>query len=300
MTTLDPVLDPKDSGGEDQELLRITHISLNTSDEVGDTHGFVFGVRVVPAGREGSVVFGRTLRPGEPDDGQAIELNPRNGEKLRFPGGAIRITLDELDSYARDHGYQGATRTLWAWFGFVTGVSEHEFLYGMAAARRLDISQWLHDRIEEILVLLEDQQVTGIRRQELLFEVIGAIEVLVIALHRAVKMVSEVAREFDVPSRVPDELIDALPRIASVRHAYEHVEERALGLVRGKPHPDALTGFDFSRFFADGTVQFGDARVVVGDETEELLLKAREHLLLVVAMRCGEVRVNSGDITFFE
>jgi hypothetical protein len=90
-----------------------------------------------------------------------------------------------------------------------------------------------------------------------------------------------------------------LPDLAQVRHAYEHIEERAKGLVRGKPHPDALSGFDFSPFFSEGAVQFGDHRVVIGEETRELLEQSRAHLLGVVAAASGEIRYNDKEVRFF-
>ena len=52
----------------------ITYISLNLGPNVGATD-FIVGVRVVPDGRSGNEVYGRTLDTGETDNGEGILLN---------------------------------------------------------------------------------------------------------------------------------------------------------------------------------------------------------------------------------
>lgn len=108
-----------------------------------------------------------------------------------------------------------------------------------------------------------------------------------------------VSDQFFVDEEPPEVLLNRLPDLAQVRHAYEHIEERAKGLVRGKPHPDALSGFNFSAFFSDGAVQFGDHRVVIGEQTRELLEQSRAHLIDVVAAASGEIRYNHQEVRFF-
>ena len=48
--------------------VEIRFLSTNVTPEVGANDGLV-AVRVIPAGRDGTKVYGRTLKPGEVDPG---------------------------------------------------------------------------------------------------------------------------------------------------------------------------------------------------------------------------------------
>lgn len=67
-----------------QEPIEIRALSLNLTPEVGADDVLV-AVRIVPDGREGKVVFARTLRPEEDDDGTPVVVNPALGERHRTP-----------------------------------------------------------------------------------------------------------------------------------------------------------------------------------------------------------------------
>lgn len=71
----------------------IKYISINLGPKVGE-NGFLAGVRVVPAGRKGNIVYGRTLNPGETDPGEGIPLEV--GEILEFPAGSIHVAMAEM------------------------------------------------------------------------------------------------------------------------------------------------------------------------------------------------------------
>src|SRR4051794_37035384 len=47
----------------------ISHLSVNSTGEVGRTDDYLTGMRVVPVRQEGNVIFGRSLRRGEQDTG---------------------------------------------------------------------------------------------------------------------------------------------------------------------------------------------------------------------------------------
>ena len=68
----------------------VTHISLNLLS------GMLLSMRVVPDGRDGNVVFGRTLRWGEADDGRGVTV--ARGEEFTIPKGRLVVQLDHIDS----------------------------------------------------------------------------------------------------------------------------------------------------------------------------------------------------------
>ena len=90
----------------------IRFIGLNLTPEVGADDTLV-GVRVVPAGRDGNVVLGRTLGWDETDAGEAITVRP--GETLRFPPGSIRVSLRDVDKESKpgSDGYAAIANTIW-------------------------------------------------------------------------------------------------------------------------------------------------------------------------------------------
>ena len=92
----------------------VTYISINLGPIVG-ANDFLAGVRVVPTGREGNRVYGRTLNPGEADSGEGIPLEV--GETLEFPAGSICVTMADVDRYSKPDpsGYAPVANTVWTW-----------------------------------------------------------------------------------------------------------------------------------------------------------------------------------------
>ena len=105
-----------------------------TNEQEGD---FLFAGRLVPAGREGSKVFARSLRPGEEDTGEGVKVGP--GEELIIRAGDLSISSSEIDaqSPAGLGGYAPVANTVWTWYRIVNEQVGF-FLYVFAMARRLD------------------------------------------------------------------------------------------------------------------------------------------------------------------
>ena len=70
----------------------------DSSDEL------LFYSRLVPDGREGNKVFARSLRPGEEDTGEGV--NVRAGEQLIIRARGLVINSDEIDALS-PKGYGG-------------------------------------------------------------------------------------------------------------------------------------------------------------------------------------------------
>lgn len=73
----------------------------------------------------------------------------------------------------------------------------------------------------------------------------------------------------------------------SLRNACEHTEDRALGNVRGKPDPQALTVLDHEPLLAEDTSVCGKHRLGVADELPGLLADMRPCIKDVVSGRGG-------------
>ena len=117
----------------------VTYISINLGPAVGVSN-FLAGVRVVPAGRDGSRFYGRTLNPRGTDSGEGIPIEP--GETLEFPAGSISVTMADVDRYAEPglDGYSPVANTVWTWLVISPRQHDQTFVnYLLAAARRLRI-----------------------------------------------------------------------------------------------------------------------------------------------------------------
>ncbi|CAM5730368.1 hypothetical protein MAUB1S_02372 [Mycolicibacterium aubagnense] len=63
-----------------------------------------------------------------------------------------------------------------------------------------------------------------------------------------------------------------------MRDAYEHIEERAIGLVKGLPHVDALTIFDHVRIVQDGVIAYGSHQFDLASDAPAIIAAARDFL----------------------
>ncbi len=64
-------------------------------------------------------------------------------------------------------------------------------------------------------------------------------------------------------------------------------EDRAAGTVRGRPRPEALSVFDQSQFFVDGTLSYGASSLRMADEAPEILGTLRTAIIVAMAASLG-------------
>lgn len=267
--------------GEDTlvPVQRITHVSMHLTPEVGRTDDLLTAMRLVPDGREGSQVYGRTLRWDEEDAGEAVILRPEDRFTLR--AGALSISVEGIDVYGaspREDGYAPITNTLWTWLSIGGHEPQEAIRFILAAARRLDASHRTLETVRDGLRQLDEEGLSGIRRRDLIYEIVGAVELTVVSMYRAILMASLLERHFAIATPFPTSVAEKLPKLKDLRDAYEHIEERALGLVRGKPHPDALSIFEFERLFRTGVVAYAGHTLDLDGEATEIFVAVREYL----------------------
>jgi hypothetical protein len=111
-----------------------------------------------------------------------------------------------------------------------------------------------------------------------LFRLIGAVESAVVALGRSCDMVARAPELLGSTATVPASVSSSREALTAIRNAYEHIEDRALGQVKKKPHPDALTIFDQSELLTHDRIKYGSHSLDLAHEVSALLADAREFL----------------------
>ena len=145
-----PPRTPLCEGDRPVVMAAVSHIGIHTSSEVGAIADLVHAMRVVPVRREGSVIYARSLRHGEEDDGRRVHIRP--GDTVSFEAGAIVAELDAIDAReATESGYVPLAGVLSAWFHLGPEDWMAELVrYALAAARRLDMANELLIRARAI------------------------------------------------------------------------------------------------------------------------------------------------------
>lgn len=274
----------------------IRYLSANLTPNVGANDALI-DVRVVPAGRDGHRVFGRTLRAGEHDSGEAIEFYPYRGEELHFPPGSIQISLHDLErgNEPGPDGYAPVSNTLWTWLTFGAPPDPAFFRFLLAAARRLDTA---HSLCSDVLAALTDRDEPFIKARRRLFRALGLAETMCVALGRAISMLARVSSQFSIPVSLPASVSGLLPALRQIRDAFEHIEDRALGKVREKPHADALSIFDQRDLISRGVLRYGPHSLDLQGDVLPMLIQARRLVLDAAIETAGAARTVNDAIGF--
>jgi hypothetical protein len=261
----------------------LSHASINTTPEVGDVTGFLFGLRIVETRREGGTVYARTLRLGEVDDGSRVHVAP--GESVTLE--AITVELDYLDSLQEpsESGYVPLTPVLATWYSCGTH-DPVKVRYLLAAARRLDEANRRLIDVGQHRSALAADGLAGPAIRHHLNALIGGVESAVIALGRAVDMADRARELIGATATVPASVRTRKPAITKIRNAYEHIEDRALGLDRGNPHPDALTIFDYRQLLEGNAIIYGPHSLGLSDDVPQLLQDARAFFKVAAGTGC--------------
>ncbi len=197
----------------------IAYISLNLSPtlEANDT---VVGVRVVPAGRDGNLVYARSLNEGEPDNGERIPLEI--GDKLVCPPGSIKVTLEDVDRYAEQEfdGYAPITNTVWTWLHVPPSPDEFFFNFMLTASRRLDDAHALCASALRELGHRPDEPF--IKTRSRIFNAFGNAEQMCIYLSLVIELINDARTRFSLKTDVPAEVEEIASRVRAIRNAFMH------------------------------------------------------------------------------
>ena len=274
---------------ENNDIVPIRYLSLNLSPNVG-VDDILVGVRVVPVGREGDTVIGRTLNYGEPDPGDAIIVRP--GEKLLFPVGNLTITIQDIEreNFPESYGYAPVANMVWTWFQCGASSDEELFRFLVAAARRLDTA---HNLCADALNNLGSRPGEPfMKTRARMYKALGYAELMCIALNRAIRMIKVVPSKFPISDSeltIPEKLDAIFPALKDIRDALEHIEERVFSIsgTRGRKHPDALTIFDQSDFASHGVIRYADHALDIRTDVIPALIISRQFIVEATIKKTG-------------
>ena len=263
-------------------------------DKTQDSSGelLVYG-RLVPDGREGNKVFARSLRPGEEDTGEGV--NVRAGEQLIVRAGGLVVNSDEIDALSPKGygGYAPVANTVWTWYRIV-GERVGFFLYVHALARRLDAA---HAAWELAIQERDKARSEGAIGQRIgFFRALSEAEVAIIALHRAMDMLLRFNGVFPLGLEIPDSLRKLEPIVKDMRNAFEHIDERAQGKInqRRKMDAEALSIFAQPDFIGSSVLQYRGKQLHFYEDVLAALLSCRELVLKVIDLR-ADAQTENGD-----
>ena len=281
------------------EPIPVTHLSINLSSEVGRDDS-VMAIRVVPDGRSGNVLYGRSLRPGEADDGRVVVVKPHEGERLEFRPESLRFSIWDADrnTPTESDGYRPLAPALWTWMGLDGGPADKRvFNYLLATARRLDGT---HVLLGHFWQLLTTDPVNFATARKRMFEVLSIAEILLVSLGRVVDLVDGLGKHLLVPLPLPGEIEGRKIAVRELRNACEHIEDRALGQVRGQPHPDAQSIFEQDALLKETVFTYGQHSLSLRTDVPAMVFAAREYVWQAAVHFAGESRVLKPPVTFFD
>lgn len=260
-------------------------LSLNRTSQIGAADQFL-SMRIVPDGREGSMVFARALRDDEVDVGEAVVFSPGFGERLCLRSGT-RVRIDDVDRLAvRDEtGYASVTNTIWTWLHLTGKASPEQFRFALATSRRLDGS---HLALAALLAALRELSGAESKQRTHAFRAIAAAEVLVIALNRAVDLIEKCPGQFLVKVSVPSIMKRKRSALTALRDRFEHLDESATGRRKHVLEPNVVSIFNQKRFLVDGTLVFGKHELSVPHDVPRILVESRAYMIEAVGAMCGE------------
>lgn len=263
----------------------VQFISMNLTPDVGANNSLV-AVQVVPAGRDGTKVYGRTLKPGEVDLGTPVTYDPDAGEKLHFGPGSVQITIQDVDRMAKPgpDGYATISNTVWTWFNVGTPTDPALFRYLLSASRRLDTAHSLYTYVESALGSFSGPYP---HQREQAFAALGLSELLCVGLGRAVDMLQKIPTKFSVNLQLPATITAKALALREIRNAFEHIEDRALGTVFGEPDANALSIFDQTDLLTRGVLKYATHSLALRSEVLPMLLDARRATFETVGQVAG-------------
>ena len=254
---------------------------------------FLTSGRIVLDRREGNKVLVRTLRPGEEDTGEGVNI--RAGEQLVFEAGALVVDSGEIDaqSVKGRGGYAPVANTVWTWYRIV-GEQLGFFLFFFSLARRIDAAHALWALAIEEREKAKDEG--AITRRTGFLNALATAEVTIIALHRAMTMVYSLIDKFCPDLEVPDSVQRIRGAVWEMRNAFEHIDERAEGLVgrSREMHSDALTIFDQPDFIESSILSYKTHSLNFEEDVLSALLDCRELIMDAIDAR-AESKANNED-----
>ena len=277
-------------------------IGLHLGPEVNASSCLV-QIRVVLDRRVGNLVYGRSLRPGEPDNDQGIPIFDEMS--LSFPVGSIRLTIVDVERHSELEagGYAPAANVVWTWLALPPKADRQVFVeYLLAASRRLDEGHAHCQRALSHLNRLQEMDSAStngsttpangkwippqaaFRARESAAEAWGAAESMCVSLARVVRMITDAQRTIGTTIAVPNEIRRIESAASAIRHAVEHIDERAAGRAHRESPDVAVSIFDQTDLFAAGVLRYANHALDIRQDVVPALLAGRRFILEAATM----------------
>ena len=248
--------------------------------------------RIVPAGRDGKKVYFRTLRRGEADSGEEVNIEP--GDEIIIPPGGLVIDSREIDDQSTRGrgGYAPVANTVWTWYNIV-GVELGFFLFLFSLARRIDAA---HSLWTLAIQAVENAKSQGdIARRSGFFNALATAEVAIIALHRGITMASSLIEKRCPDLEMPESVEKIRVAVHEMRNAFEHIDERAEGRTSRSAtvNTDALTIFHQPEFVSSYMLRYKKYSVNFEHELIAALLDCRELVMNAIDSKANSDSKNA-------
>ena len=165
----------------------------------------------------------------------------------------------------------------------------------LSASRRLDTAHSLYTYVDAALGSISGSYP---HQREQIFAALGISELLCVGLGRAVDMLQQIPTRFSVNLQVPATITAKALALREIRNAFEHIEDRALGNVRGKPDADALSIFDQTELLTRGVLKYATHSLALRSEVLPMLLDARRAAFETVGQVAGPAKELNVPIIF--
>lgn len=258
----------------------ITGVSLNTSEEVGDTKGLLTSAFIRQVGREGNIVFAETVPPDEAPPSRPVYLG--QGDQLSFRAGSVTVSFASIDAArGSDKGdYRPVANSIWTWLHFaqssaVDPKSAKKLVYLTTIAQKLDEANELFHRFDELRRHLPVQN-TGPELRETVFGIVSKAHSFVVVLSRAIAMLEDPERLLSLQQSLPPGLTIHQGNLKQIRNAIEHAEEHAFC------EPESDSPFNWHTLVSTGSISRKGRAFDISEDTKKVLLDARAYLVQIV------------------
>lgn len=170
------------------------------------------------------------------------------------------------------------TNTVWIWFRIFGPGSPAAARLLLSAAKRLDTAHRLFRTVRDEHKRLETLDSVGYEFRRTVYETVGMVEIAVIALRRVIVLAQRIKTHLNLTTPLPLVIVRKTPAITAPRDSFEHIDERALGLINGQTHPDALSVFEFGSFLNGGVLYHGPFGLDIERDVTDVFLALRQFL----------------------
>ena len=176
--------------------------------------------------------------------------------------------------------------TVWTWYRIATEQLGF-FLFFFSLARRTDAAHALWASAMQARDKAREKR--GIPQRQGAFNALATAEMTIIALHRCIRMVYALVEKFCPELEVPDSVIKIQKPVEEMRHAFEHIDERAEGKVgpSAKTHPEALTIFNQPDFVHSSILRYREHVLDLETKVIAALLDSRELIMCAIDARAA-------------